>query len=471
DSPSKDSFIGSYYQPPVMITPTPGHLGSPANAFSTQPPPSSPPASSTSKGIDGTAFVNALKNLQQKIDQMELEKKQAKAKNQQLSHRVTNHQPVSSPYVEAALPTAGQPGPDGWNQEEYTLKLQSVEAQCKILEKQFNYMRKMVEIGNKERKAVAEKQSLLPNLQPSSSDVKSQGKKLERLEIEYSKLSRTQALADTKLAILEEKLQKETCQRLLVQEKAERLQRELDTSLRSPAWVKTEEKKTQTPRTAKNPPQQCQVVLLGQLKNKKMPFVAGKSTSPSHSVHANVQSVLHMMKHHQPWLCEQVSALHAPAGAIRRNLSGEFSSKPARKPQAGDQSLDSLSDLLLALQDELGQMSFEHQDLLRQLGVVQNREEKEDLKLELESLVSRMEEKGAQITKLRKHWQMVQKLMQGQRGQEVARRNALRPSAASPVKMKRTGRKEGPVQNNLQLLRETQKFRNNLREDDVSWDM
>lgn len=138
-----------------------------------------------------------------------------------------------------------------------------------------------------------------------------------------------------------------------------------------------------------------------------------------------------MMKHHQPWLCEQVSALHAPAGAIRRNLSGEFSSKPARKPQAGDQSLDSLSDLLLALQDELGQMSLcvgvltlslllqtfrhcgfvpllsEHQDLLRQLGVVQNREEKEDLKLELESLVSRMEEKGAQITKLRKHWQMV----------------------------------------------------------------
>lgn len=132
------------------------------------------------------AFVNALKNLQQKIDQMELEKKQAKAKNQQLSHRVTNHQPVSSPYVEAALPTAGQPGPDGWNQEgeggsgrqasavsdqiwclnglfmlaEYTLKLQSVEAQCKILEKQFNYMRKMVEIGNKERKAVAEKQVL-----------------------------------------------------------------------------------------------------------------------------------------------------------------------------------------------------------------------------------------------------------------------------------------------------------------------
>lgn len=41
---------------------------------------------------------------------------------------------------------------------EYTLKLQSLEARCKILEKQLNSMRKMVENGNKERKAVIEKQ-------------------------------------------------------------------------------------------------------------------------------------------------------------------------------------------------------------------------------------------------------------------------------------------------------------------------
>lgn len=39
--------------------------------------------------------------------------------------------------------------------------------------------------------------------------------------------------------------------------------------------------------------------------------------------------------------------------------------------------------------------------------MAQHREEREELKLELESLVTRMEEKGAQITKLRKHWQMV----------------------------------------------------------------
>lgn len=39
--------------------------------------------------------------------------------------------------------------------------------------------------------------------------------------------------------------------------------------------------------------------------------------------------------------------------------------------------------------------------------MTQHCEEREDLKLELERLVTRMEEKGAQITKLRKHWKMV----------------------------------------------------------------
>lgn len=65
-----------------------------------------------------------------------------------------------------------------------------------------------------------------------------------------------------------------------------------------------------------------------------------------------------MMKHHQPWLCEQVSTLHRPASGVKKNLCKEFSSKPARKLKQAEQSLGLLSDLLLALQDELGQMSL-----------------------------------------------------------------------------------------------------------------
>ena len=49
----------------------------------------------------------------------------------------------------------------------------------------------------------------------------------------------------------------------------------------------------------------------------------------------------------------------------------------------------------------------EHQELVRQVDAAQHREQRQDLQRELERLVARMEEKGAQITKLRKHQQSV----------------------------------------------------------------
>uniref|UniRef100_A0A672YXR0 Cep57 centrosome microtubule-binding domain-containing protein n=1 Tax=Sphaeramia orbicularis TaxID=375764 RepID=A0A672YXR0_9TELE len=137
-----------------------------------------------------------------------------------------------------------------------------------------------------------------------------------------------------------------------------------------------------------------------------------QSTSPSHSVHANVQSILHMMKHHQPQLCERVSALHRSGCTAKKSLQKDFcpSSIAFQKPHSEEeeeQSVGSLSDLLLALQDELGQMSFEHQELVRQIDETDDRGQRQDLQNELERVVMRMEEKGAQITKLRKHQQMV----------------------------------------------------------------
>lgn len=70
------------------------------------------------------------------------------------------------------------------------------------------------------------------------------------------------------------------------------------------------------------------------------------------------------MKHHQPQLCERVSALHKSGCGAKKSLQKDFSppsntsNKPEREPKQADQSLGSLSDLLLALQDELGQMSL-----------------------------------------------------------------------------------------------------------------
>lgn len=51
----------------------------------------------------------------------------------------------------------------------------------------------------------------------------------------------------------------------------------------------------------------------------------------------------------------------------------------------------------------------EHQELVGQIDATQHPEQRKDLQRELERLVTRMEEKGAQITKLRKHQQTVRK--------------------------------------------------------------
>ena len=71
-----------------------------------------------------------------------------------------------------------------------------------------------------------------------------------------------------------------------------------------------------------------------------------------------------MMKHHQPQLCERMSALHKSTCGARKSLQKDFSPPSSTSYKAdgeldqAEQSLGSLSDLLLALQDELGQMSL-----------------------------------------------------------------------------------------------------------------
>ncbi|XP_069577775.1 centrosomal protein CEP57L1 isoform X3 [Brachyistius frenatus] len=442
DSPSKNSYIGSYYQPPDRVRPISRPLELPAHS-SAGPRAAGHWVSHTKPAIDSKAVVEALKTLQEKIRQLELERKQAEKSYQQFFHDAQAHRQVTASYSQTA---ASRPETNNSTRKaELDFKLQAAEARCNVLEKQLNYMRKMVENAKKDRNALKENQVSLQNKQ-SSSNNQTQREKLENLESECLKLSRTQTVAEMKLAILEQRLLKEEHERKLVQEKANELQRELDVNLQ--LSVSTAEETKPKKKTKKNM----------------------KSTSPSHSVHANVQSILHMMKHHQPQLCEQVSALHRFGCAAKKSLQKEFCQKPDCLPV--DQSLSSLSDLLLALQDELGQMSFAHQELLHQIDATHNQEQRQDLERELEWLVGRMEEKGAQITKLRKHQRTVHKLTQSHSCAEehTAAKRGIKPPVPSPVKDKQKGKKGPTMQNNLQLLRETRKFRSSLKQDDLSWE-
>ncbi|KAF7642858.1 hypothetical protein LDENG_00249560 [Lucifuga dentata] len=405
DSPSKNSYIGSYYQPPDRILPAPKDTEDPAFPSMVLQL-TSPPVSHTTPNIDSKAVVDALKSLQEKIRRLELERKQAEKNFHQFSEASRKYEQRITSSTARGGPAASVPGTEDSNRKALDSKLRCAETRCTVLEKQLEYMREMVEHANKEKTTVMEHQASLQNQkQLSSSSTQTQQEKLEKLELECLKLSKSQTLAEMKLAALEHKLLDEEHKRKLVQEKADELQREMDLQT-EPATDGVKPKK-KTKKTSRRSSRQNKPASTSQLRRKKMPFLTGTSTSPSHSVHANVQSILHMLKHHQPQLCERVGVLQSSGCRAKKSLQKDFS--PCRSEEA-DQSVGSLADLLLALQDELGQMSFEQQELVQQMDAAEQQEQKEDLQRELERLVARMEEKGAQISKLRTHQQSVREL-------------------------------------------------------------
>ncbi|NWI60489.1 CEP57 protein, partial [Calyptomena viridis] len=87
-----------------------------------------------------------------------------------------------------------------------------------------------------------------------------------------------------------------------------------------------------------------------------VPFVAGKSTSPSHSVAANVQHVLHLMKQHTKALCNRRVVNDTPLAKPTSPASKSKSRRPSL-PMDSSSSREELSEVLLTLQDEFGQMS------------------------------------------------------------------------------------------------------------------
>ncbi|NWY72644.1 CEP57 protein, partial [Erithacus rubecula] len=88
-----------------------------------------------------------------------------------------------------------------------------------------------------------------------------------------------------------------------------------------------------------------------------VPFVAGKSTSPSHSVGANVQHVLHLMKHHTKALCNKHVVNDTPLAKPTSTSRPASKSRRSSLPMDSSSSQEELSEVLLTLQDEFGQMN------------------------------------------------------------------------------------------------------------------
>ncbi|XP_041270807.1 centrosomal protein CEP57L1 [Onychostruthus taczanowskii] len=393
DSESKNSFIGSFLQPPDWRLPAAFvYIESKKLAAAAGDKPSLP---------NNQAVMAALRSLQEKIRRLELEKSQAEDKLCSLSRAAAQYKKVleyKSYEKDAAHRELMQQRKDS----------NAVQSRCSLLEKQLDYMRKMVSSAELEKRMILEQQAQLQKEEDQNRlELHAKLEKLEMLEKECLKLTATQRIAEDKIKHLEEKLCKEECQHKLIQEKTAQLQTGFDvnrilvSSVTSQHEPEKENGKNKKPRK-RNPTMKKMQLSQLHVKAGELPFVAGKSASSSHSVSANVQSVLHIMKHRNPCISSRGQ------GGATAGISGH--SALSKSVSTSPTATRSFSDLLLAFQDELGQMSSELQELLKQIQETQDSQAREDLEQELDCLVKQMEMKGKQISKLKKHQATVQKL-------------------------------------------------------------
>ncbi|XP_013929139.1 PREDICTED: centrosomal protein CEP57L1 isoform X3 [Thamnophis sirtalis] len=439
DSESKHSYIGSFLQPPERLK----------SAFADLRPKSVinfPP--------NNQALVAALKTLQEKIHRLEIERIQAendlnclsreaaqyrRALQQESNEKHIVHQELMEEKKDVSVP------------------LRAAQSRCSLLEKQLDYMRKMVLKAEMEKKLVLEQQTHLQKEDDQNQmELCAKLEKLEVLEKQCWTLISTQKTAEEKIKHLEQKLLEEQHQRKLIQDKAAQLQTGLEMNrilLSSLSPEKEVKKKSRKKKVIKNNStvKRTQPSFQGGM----LPFVAGKS-------------VLHMMKYRSPCMTSQ-----CPEGTEKRTSRWTGLSKPVPCSTTSC-ATEMLSDLLLGMQDELGQMSFEHQELSKQIKESQNQDIREDLERELDCLVKQMEIKGEQISKLKKHQDHVYKLKQ--RAQKLKRETAY--STSNPNELK--GSKETVIApsicstnkttNSLRLLKSAQKLQSVLKKDDIVWE-
>uniref|UniRef100_A0A8B9FJB6 Centrosomal protein 57 n=1 Tax=Amazona collaria TaxID=241587 RepID=A0A8B9FJB6_9PSIT len=395
------------------------------------------------------AIFSALKNLQEKIHRLELERLQAEENVKHLSKETADYKKVLSEQMQHKEHDRTEVTKKN---QELASQLAAAESRCSLLEKQLVYMRKMIQHAENEKSHLLEKQK--------------------------------------KMKELEQKLQEEEHARKLVQEKAAELQTGLETNRRliQAASPLLSPKARKPRKKTKQPEKKCPLAnhLTAQphyrLHLGDVPFVAGKSTSPSHSVGANVQHVLHLMKQHTKALCNNRvvndALLAKPIG------TGHPASKSRKSPLPKDSSSsqEELSEVLLTLQDEFGQMSFDHQQLSKLVQEAPTTALREQLERELEALVGKMEAKADQISKVRRHWLQLERLKRECKSRKTSAKQGKDRFPVSEVKVTTTvttkGKNAGPIKvkpgeksrKNLQLLRDMQTIQTSLQKDDISWD-
>ncbi|XP_032495112.1 centrosomal protein of 57 kDa isoform X5 [Phocoena sinus] len=367
------------------------------------------------------AIFSALKNLQDKIRRLELERIQAEESVKTLSKETIEYKKVLDEQIQERENSKNE---ESKHNQELTSQLLAAENKCNLLEKQLEYMRNMIKHAEMERTSVLEKQ-----LQTG----------LER-------------------------------NRLIFEDKA-------TSCVPNAKRIKKKKSKPPEKKGSRNyfAAQPHYRLCLGD-----MPFVAGKSTSPSHAVVANVQHVLHLMKQHSKVLCNDRVVSSVPLAKQVSSRSGK--SKKSATPPPSSSINEELAEVLETLQDEFGQMSFDHQQLAKLIQESPTTDLKDNLECELEALVGRMEAKANQITKVRKYQAQLekQKLEKQKRGLRTTKKtldeegnSSGRSSATTGTTNKKDFAKPRPGEKsrkNLQLLKDMQTIQNSLQSNSLCWD-
>lgn len=401
------SIVGSYLKPPERVffpsftqnnesSQTPHY----ANFEGTSPKMLHSPNSQ--------ALMLALKTLQEKIHRLELERTQAEDNLNILSREAAEYKKA----LEKETNERNLAHQELIKQKkDITIQLSSAQSRCTLLEKQLEYTKRMVLNVEREKNMILEQQAQLQR-EKEQDHMKLQAKleKLDVLEKECFKLTTTQKTAEDKIKHLEEKLKEEEHQRKLFQDKASELQTGLEinrilmSSVANPKSSKEKKKSLKKTRCLKERlPQQIYS------KSGSLPIVAKKSSSASHSVNTSVQSLLQVTQHYGPHTHQKLTEPRCLYKPTRTTSQGKA------EPSDSKHSIsigDNLSELLMAMQDELDQMNMKHEELLNQMKETESRSVCEDLECELEHLVKKMEIKGEQISKLIKHQENVRKLQQ-----------------------------------------------------------
>ncbi|XP_076850564.1 centrosomal protein of 57 kDa isoform X3 [Brachyhypopomus gauderio] len=406
------------------------------------------------------AILSALKNLQEKIRRLELERAQAERNLQNLSREPSGSQSALERQRESctAAPT---------NNQELASQLAAAEAKCNLLEKQLDYMKKLVRNTESDRTAVLKRQVCVRESGAADVlDVRLKLEKLDVLEQEYRRLTRTQNVAELKIRELERKLQEEEHQRKLVQDQAAQ---SVHLSLHRHSHLQTglEANRILIQSVSPRPPKTS--------KTKKKKLVSKKPLQQQHS-HTQPHYRLSLgdvpfvagMQHNRQLCNDRVlgdTPLASVDGPSQRHSSSSSSSSCSEE----------LSDLLLALQDEFGHMSFEHQELGKQIQQCRSDQLRQDLEREMETLVKKMEAKGEQIAKVRRHQDLMEKLkkqsrQRSPRDPEVERTTTASARIHSSGPVRETSRPGERSKDSLRLLRDMRTLQTSLRADQLSWD-